>query len=361
VITIGLTIVGLAFVLTLVLTPIVRRLAPRWGLVDAPAERKVHTDPMPMGGGIAIFAGVMAPMLLGLAVILLLRLGIRLPGVPAVVMDQLPLLTAVAPKLLALMVGGVVIFAMGLVDDKRGLSVTTRLAVEVAVAILLVVSGMSITLFIESRILCALITIAWIVGITNAFNFLDNMDGLSAGTALILSSIFLIVAVQTEQFFVAALLLTIVGAMAAFLVFNFPPAKIFMGDAGALFIGYMLASAAVVFTFYVEGSPLFPVCAPLIVFCVPLFDTISVVAIRLRERRSPFQADKKHFSHRLVALGMTPRQAVLTIYLITFATGVTATLLYRTSTVGALIILIQVLAVILVIALLEGTGGGQSS
>ncbi|NOZ20533.1 MAG: undecaprenyl/decaprenyl-phosphate alpha-N-acetylglucosaminyl 1-phosphate transferase [Planctomycetes bacterium] len=358
---IGLAIFAVSFLLTLILTPIVRKLAPRLGLVDRPAERKMHAEPMPMGGGIAIFVGVATPILIGLLVTLFLAMGLAPPGAPEIVREQLPLLKAAVPKVAALLIGGAVIFTIGILDDRKGLGVPVRFAIEIAAALLLVLCGMNITLFIENPIVCALITIAWVVGITNAFNFLDNMDGLSTGTALILSCIFFVVAVQTQQFFVAALLLTIIGATAAFLLFNFPPAKIFMGDAGALFIGYMLAAAAVVFTFYVEGSPLFPVCVPLLVFCVPLFDAISVIAIRLHEGRSPFQADKKHFSHRLVALGMTPRQAVLTIYLITFATGITATLLYRTSTTGALIILIQVLAVMAVIVLLEKAAGGKTS
>ncbi|MEW6356647.1 MAG: MraY family glycosyltransferase [Planctomycetota bacterium] len=358
---IGLGIFAIAFLLTLILTPIVRRLAPRLGLVDRPNARKMHIQPMPLGGGIAIFIGVVAPILIGLLVTFLLAAGIPLPAVPDIVREQLPLLRAAAPKVVVLLIGGAIIFTLGLLDDRKGLGVPMRFGVESAVALLLVLCGMDITLFIENPIICAIITIGWIVGITNAFNFLDNMDGLSAGTALILSCIFFVVAVQTGQFFVAALLLAIIGATAAFLVFNFPPAKIFMGDTGALFIGYMLAVAAVVFTFYVEGSPLFPICVPLLVFCVPIFDAISVIAIRLREGRSPFQADTKHFSHRLVALGMTPRQAVLTIYLVTFATGVTATLLYRTTTVGALIILIQVLAVMVVIVLLQKAAGGKAN
>jgi len=220
---------------------------------------------------------------------------------------------------------------------------------------MLVLGDIKVTLFIQNPVVCGLITVLWIVGITNAFNLLDNMDGLSAGVAMIVSVILLIVAVQTAQYFLAALLLVLLGSIVGFLIYNFPPASIFMGDTGSLFIGYMLAASAVLLTFYKEGYGLFPIVVPLIVFCVPLFDTAGVILIRLRAGRSIFEADKNHFSHRLVRLGMTPRKAVLVIYLLTFATGLMATLLYHTTNLGAAIILVQVVTVIVIIALLEGT------
>jgi UDP-GlcNAc:undecaprenyl-phosphate GlcNAc-1-phosphate transferase len=182
------------------------------------------------------------------------------------------------------------------------------------------------------------------------------MDGLSAGVALIISTIFFVVAVQAKQFFVAAFLLTVMGATGGFLLFNFPPATIFMGDAGSLFIGYLLAVSAVIFSAYKPSYPLFSVTVPALVFAVPLFDTISVMVVRWLKGTHPLAADKSHFSHRLVTLGMTPRKAVLTHYLMTFCTGVAATLLYQTNALGAVIVFVQVLAVIAIIVLLETAG-----
>jgi UDP-GlcNAc:undecaprenyl-phosphate GlcNAc-1-phosphate transferase len=265
----------------------------------------------------------------------------------------MPRLWEKLPIAAALLGGGLVVAAVGLIDDLRELGPWSKLAVQTAVAIFLVLCGIRIGIFGDHVVLASVVTVLWIVAITNAFNLLDNMDGLSGGVAFITSLIFFVVAVQARQFFVAAFLLTVIGATGGFLVFNFPPASIFMGDTGSLFIGYLLAVSAVIFSAYKPSYPLFSVTVPALVFAVPLFDTISVIVVRLLKGRPPFAGDKSHFSHRLVAIGMTPRGALLTNYLMTFCTGIAATLLYQTNTLGAIIVFVQVLAVIAIIVMLE--------
>ena len=346
----------LAFAVSLGGTLFVRRMASRWGLIDHPDERKAHRQPTPLGGGIAIFVAVWLLVLgAGLAARLLAHIG-PIQSLPPEVHDYLSGVASRLPRLLAVFMGALVLAATGLVDDRRSLSPHLRLVVQFLVAIGLVASGERITIFIGSPWVCGAVTVLWIVGLTNAFNMLDNMDGLSAGVALIVSSTFLVVALQTHQYFVAAFLVVVAGAIGGFLVLNFPPASIFMGDCGSMLIGYLLAVVTVDFTFYTPSHPLFPVVVPLLILAVPLFDTISVVAIRLHKGQSPFTADRNHFSHRLVRLGMSERQAVLTIYLITFAVGLGATQLYHTTSAGALVALTQALVIFGVIVVLERAG-----
>ena len=353
---IALAILGVSLVLSLVLTYVARRLAPRFGLVDQPNARKVHETPIPLGGGIAILCAVAVPVLLGMAISCVVASGWTPSWLPVELAAEADKIVAKAGIVLMVIGGALCMALLGLVDDLKGLSPVVKLIVQIAIASCLALHSIRITIFIENPVACGVITVLWVVGVTNAFNLLDNMDGLSAGVALIVSAIFLVVAVQTHQLFVASLLLTLIGALVGFLVFNFHPASIFMGDSGSLLVGYLLGVLTVVFTFYKESHPLFPVIVPLLIMAIPLFDTVTVVAIRLRRGLSPFQADKNHLSHRLVALGMSTREAVLSIYLVTFCVGVAATLLYHTTTVGTVILFIQALAILFVVLLLERAG-----
>ena len=260
------------------------------------------------------------------------------------------------PKLGIIFLGAFVIWLLGLADDLWNLSPWLRLAVHILVALMLVACGLSVSLFFESAWIRAVLTVLWDVGLINAFNMLDNMDGLSAGVATIIAAAFLVVSLQTEQFFIAAFLCCFIGATTGFLVFNFPPAAIFMGDSGGTLIGYLLATMTVVFTFLKDGGPerpYFPIAVPLLMFGLPLFDMVTVVWIRIRSGCSPWRGDTNHFSHRLVALGMSSRQAVLTIYLVTATVSLGATALFYASTGAMIIILIQTVAVFTIIGILE--------
>jgi UDP-GlcNAc:undecaprenyl-phosphate GlcNAc-1-phosphate transferase len=202
------------------------------------------------------------------------------------------------------------------------------------------------------------LTVLWITAITNAFNFLDNMDGLSAGVAAVCTTAFLITALSIQQWFVAAALALLLGALLGFLCFNFPPASIFMGDSGSLLIGLVLGVLTVRTTFLPPdrdlGAGWYAVFAPVIVLALPLYDLIVVSAIRILNGRSPFVGDTNHFSHRLVARGMSRRTAVLCLYLVTAATAVAAIILpHVRTTSAALLIFGQTLLILGVVALLE--------
>jgi len=207
------------------------------------------------------------------------------------------------------------------------------------------------------------LSVIWIVGLINSFNMLDNMDGLSGGVAaiaaLMLSAVMLLApspVTNQPQLFIGGFLLVLVGSLAGFLVHNRPPARLFMGDAGSYFIGYLLATTTLTATYAGNGVPAHAVLAPLCILAVPLYDTASVVLIRLLAGRSPFVGDKSHFSHRLVELGMSKPQAVATIYLATATCGLGAFLLHEVDRLGAAIIGLSVVSTLALVAILETAG-----
>jgi len=196
----------------------------------------------------------------------------------------------------------------------------------------------------------------WLVAITNAFNFLDNMDGLSAGVAAICAVALLGASASMGQVFVSSLLCLLLGALLGFLPHNFPPAKVFMGDAGSTVIGFLLAVASCLTTYVRPGQTyyLYGVFVPLVLMAVPLYDMVSVITLRLRERKNPMVGDRRHFSHRLVRRGMKVPAAVLTIYLCTAATAISASLLANvTGNTAAILVFCQTIAILLIIAVLE--------
>ena len=250
------------------------------------------------------------------------------------------------------------VMLMGLADDRVGLGWAPRLGLQVALAIVLVLSGVRITLFpplADSHLLTGALTVFWVVGLTNAFNFLDNMDGLAAGVGLIAAGLFAGAQWAVGSLFVPAVLMALVGALAGFLVHNSSPARLFMGDAGSNFLGFLLGALTVLGTFTRAGYSRFAVLTPLLVMAVPLYDTASVILIRLREGRSPFRPDRSHFSHRLVDRGLSPVRAVWTIYLVTLAGGLGALLLHRpgTDAKAAAIVVAQTACLLGVVAILE--------
>lgn len=349
----SLTVVGLVgagFVLSAGLGGLARRFAPRWGLVDRPGGHKGHRQPTPLGGGLAIWATMAIVLLSGTIVVAVL--GDRLPGPlgrhASGALSRLGGLAEIFGLASAIMV-------MGLVDDLKNLNWRLRLGIQVGCATVLAASGIRITLFwpFTHPMIGGTLTVLWIVGLTNAFNMLDNMDGLTASVGLIAAVLFCGAQVAIGDRFVPAVLLVLVGALGGFLVHNHAPARLFMGDAGSNFLGFLLGALTVVGTFTREGYSPYSVLAPLLVMAVPLYDMSSVILIRLSEGRSPFQADRRHFSHRLVARGLTPPQAVWTIDLVTLAGGLGALLLYRLDWSGAAVVMAQTACLLGVVAVLE--------
>ena len=356
-----LSLALVSFSIAWVGTWVMRRVAPRIGLVDKPAHRKIHKQPTPLGGGVAIFLGVALPLLAVVVVCNTVTLarnpdGSGLGHYAGGVVLQTPMVLGLVGALLAMHV-------MGLLDDRRALGPFSKLAVQTAVAAAFVVAFnvRALTLLDDlglGPVPSVVVTVLWITAITNAFNFLDNMDGLSAGVAAVCTAAFLATALSIEQWFVAATLALLLGALLGFLCFNFPPASIFMGDSGSLVVGLLLGVLTVRTTFLQKGEDFgagwYAVFAPLIVLAVPLYDLVVVSIIRLARGRSPFVGDTNHFSHRLVARGMSKRTAVLCIYLVTAATAIAAIILPHTrSGLVATLVFCQTLLILGVVALLE--------
>jgi len=244
------------------------------------------------------------------------------------------------------------------VDDLKALSPEIKLVGQIAAAGALVLSGMRVELFVLSNAwVSGFVTIVWVVMLTNSLNFLDNMDGLCGGVSVIAALSFFLAVQPHEQLLVRIILVVFAGAVAGFLYHNLSPARIFMGDAGAMFCGYILATVAIMGTFHVAETPSrIAVAAPLLALSVPLFDTASVIYIRWQRGESIMKGDKRHFSHRLVDLGMSPRQAVEFIYLVAAVTGLGAALLSQVGRAGTLIIIGQTVGVFLLIVLLMNAG-----
>ena len=355
-----------AFIVSLLTTRFVRDRAEGWGLVDNPGARKVHKTPTPMGGGIGIWLGVVLP--LAVAQLLIMNATTRgwMVGVlPEAISIHLDGFVEKSRLLWIILGGGTLLSIMGLIDDLKNLPWQPRLAIQFAVAIGLVWAGVSASVFVPIPLVGQVITVIWLLGLINSFNFLDNMDGLSSGIALVGAIVFSIVmlfSIGEPRWLVGGVLLILAGALAGFLVFNWSPASIFMGDTGSYFIGLLMGSMTVVGTFYENQASRHVILAPLFVLAVPLYDTFTVLLIRIREGRSPFHADKKHFSHRLVEIGLRPDRAVLTIHLATLTTGLGALLLYEVEGwTGAGIIGVLVLCVLAIIAILETVGRQAAS
>ncbi len=362
----------LAFVISLIGTFFAKRFARRLGLMDAPGERKVHAVSTPRNGGIGIFWGFSVPLLLGmLAIGLVQEHRTELFGYKLSV-DQRLIAGAKAhlPLLGILLVAAFLIHLLGLLDDRKPMRPWPKLLAQIAIAAGLVLIGEALDPLKGGafRILTslgfvpsALLSIIWIVALTNAFNFLDHMDGLSAGVAFICAACFLVAAVFNQQYFVIALLLLFMGAVLGFLFFNFPPASIFMGDGGSMLLGFLLSVLTIRTTYYDPTQPLshahwYSVLMPLFVMAVPLYDLLIVSVLRLKRGRSPMQGDTNHFSHRLTRHGFSRRGAVFLIYGVTLATGFSAALLPRVDDAAALLLAGQLLAMLIVIAILERVG-----
>jgi len=248
-------------------------------------------------------------------------------------------------------------------DDKSHLGPFFKLVVQFAVAIITAgFAEIRVEFFIENIYVTTLLSAFWIVLIINVFNFLDNMDGASAGIAVIAAGILFVAAANSGQVFVGGLALVFVGTLLGFLIFNFPPAKIFAGDAGSLVIGFFVALLTLRTTYYqqAQSGRWYAVLMPLIVMAVPLYDFVSVSFLRLRQGKSPFVGDTQHFSHRLQRRGLSVTQTVLTLYLATLCTGLGAAFLYQVNLTGAIIIFVQTFMILAIIAVLESTGERNS-
>ncbi|MBK5305880.1 MAG: undecaprenyl/decaprenyl-phosphate alpha-N-acetylglucosaminyl 1-phosphate transferase [Frankiaceae bacterium] len=305
-----------------VLTPLMLRLALRRSILDVPDNRKAQKSPVPYLGGVAIV------LAFSLTVLVAGLLVARTDGVIS----------------LAWVLGAAVVLAVvGLVDDLRGLNPFIRLALEIAAGLVVYATDPGIALP-GPQWLDVVITVVWVVGVTNAFNLLDNMDGLSAGVASIAALTFCLIAGMNGQFLVAALSAAVAGCATGFLRHNFHPAKIYMGDAGSLFLGFLLAAIAVRLKL-VEAPQTVALFVPVLVLGVALFDTTLVTVNRLYHRLNPMSGGRDHMSHRLVWVGIPVPVSVGLIYGLAVSLGFLGVLLARLDTTSGLMLVGFVLTV----------------
>ena len=345
-----------SFMLSVILTAVVRKLALRVGFVAHPVRDRHHRRDVPLGGGIAIFVVLTVIILAATAALKFLAAPGHLQWLTgALAIDPADFLAKV-DQLVMVLVCVFVLFALGLWDDKRHLGPFFKLGVQFVVALMAAGPGeVRVEFFIENRIITSVLSAFWIVLIINAFNFLDNMDGLACGIAVIAGCILFTAAALSGQVLVGGLALAFVGTLLGFLVFNFPPAKVFMGDAGSLVVGFFVALLTLRTTYYhqAQSGPWYPVLLPAVVMAVPLYDFMSVTVLRLSQGKSPFVGDTQHFSHRLKRHGLSDTQVVLTLYLATLCTGLGATFLYQVNLAGAILIFTQTFMILAIIAIFE--------
>jgi UDP-GlcNAc:undecaprenyl-phosphate/decaprenyl-phosphate GlcNAc-1-phosphate transferase len=347
-------VLAVAFALSVALVPAAGWLARRLGVMDEPGPRKVHASPTPRIGGVAVWLTFTVVVLTGYLGAPLLA---RLPWAQIHLAAPLAMLQEayrVEGKLVALLAGATIVFTVGLLDDVLGdrFKVAWKLSGQVLAALVLVAGGIRAEI-LYFDVLNVALTLVWVVGITNAFNLLDNMDGLSAGVAFVASLVLLVNAWLLGEFFISLVLVALMGSLLGFLVYNWHPASIFLGDSGSLFVGFTLASLTLLERYVSHASShLFPVLMPVLVLALPILDTATVVFIRLREGRPIYVGDSRHLSHRLVSLGMRPPLAVATIYLVALGIGLGAVALPHADLVHALAIVVQSLAVVAVVLIL---------
>ncbi len=314
----------LALAVAFALTPAVKMLAIRIKAVDVPRDgRRMHKEPVPRAGGLAIFAGFLA--------------GVLCFG-------------SLSGQMKAILLGALLLVALGMVDDVVSLKPTIKFAGQIVAALIPVLSGVVVERFtnpfspsgyLHLGVLSIPVTVIWIVGITNAVNFIDGLDGLACGVSAIATVTMFVIAVMYSEGSIALMMAALAGACIGFLPYNMNPAKIFMGDTGSMFLGYILAVTSIqgLFKFYAVIS----FAVPFIILGLPIFDTAFAILRRLLHGQSPLQADRGHVHHRLIDLGFDQKQSVAILYAFSAVMGLMAVLLARTKEAKLIILAVAVL------------------
>lgn len=316
----------LAGLIAFTTTPAVSVLAYKIGAIDVPRDnRRMHKKPTPRIGGLAIFAGFVIATLV---------------------------FCEVRPELIAIWLGGLVIVAVGVIDDIFRINAWIKLAAQIGVAMIAVSQGVVVEFvnffgtYISFGAFAVPITVLWIVGLTNAINLIDGLDGLACGVSAICSLSLLLVMILKGEFYVAILTAVVVGSCIGFLPFNSNPAKIFMGDTGALFLGYTMAVISVSGVFKLHTVVSFMI--PLSIFGLPIFDTAFAFIRRILHGKSPFSADRGHLHHRLIDMGFNQKQSVRILYAICGILGASALLVTEEQFYRAAIVIVAGFAIFLV-------------
>lgn len=343
-----------AFGLSTILTAMVKRHSIRTGFISQPSSDRFHGSAVALGGGIAIFWTIAVIVIGGAMVVKLGATGWFGEDVAIHVEGFLGKMG----KLAVVMACAFALHLLGLWDDRKRLGPFVKLTAQILIATAAAVfANIRVEFFIENILATTILSVLWMVLIINAFNYLDNMDGLSAGIAVIAASVLLIAAILAGQVFVSGIAIVFIGSLLGFLVWNFPPAKIFMGDSGSLVVGFFVALLTLRTTYYEEVSSgrWYAVFLPVVVMAVPLYDFISVTFLRIIQGKSPFVGDTQHFSHRIKRRGLSDRQTAMTLYLATLCTGVGAIFLYQVNIFGAILIFLQTVMILAIIAIMEMT------
>ncbi|KNZ70073.1 glycosyl transferase family protein [Thermincola ferriacetica] len=312
--------IAVAFLTTLIMTPLVRRLAFKIGAVDCPNDRKVHCKPMPRLGGVAIFLGFVIAML---------------------VTQEISKIT------LGLVIGSALIVALGIMDDIFDISPRLKLLGQIVAALVLVLFGIEVTFVtnpfggvVNLGILSIPITLFWIVGVTNAVNLVDGLDGLAGGVATIAAFCLAVIGWLEGQYMVVLPAIILGASTIGFLKYNFHPAKIFMGDSGSMFLGYILAAFSIIGL--TKGFAVMSVFVPIFIIGIPIFDTAFAIVRRFMNHQPIFKADKEHLHHCLLEKGLSHRQTVLAIYLFDILLGVSGIVLTQLTTAQSFLVFIGV-------------------
>lgn len=300
-----------AIFVSYLITPFVRALALRLGYLDYPKDNKVHAHPTPLLGGVSIFAAFFIALAAKENIVLI-------------------------PQVKATLAGSLILLIVGLIDDRMGMMPRFKLLGQFLAAMVLVKAGLRIS-FIGNYHAEVIVTYIWIIGITNAFNLLDNMNGLSSGIASIAALFFGIVSYMKGQVAVSILSFALAGSSLGFLAHNFPKASLFMGDSGSLVLGYVLSSIAI-FGNWKTDILTTSLIIPLLILGYPIFDTVLVSVIRIFERRSIFQGGKDHSSHRLALLGLKKYRTVLVVYAICVLLGIIALMVSKADKLAGLML-----------------------
>ena len=336
-----------AFVFSFASTPLVRKWAFKLKAVDIPKDgRRMHTHPIPRLGGLAIIFGFTV------AVLCFYR--------------------APSRRIIASFIGAGIIAAMGVVDDIKALDAKPKFLIQILAACIVVIGGnLKIDVLTNPNFLSENpywilpdwvsipVTILWIVFITNAVNFIDGLDGLAAGVSAIMSVSLVFIALRVGEYPVALLGISLMGACFGFLPYNFNPAKIFMGDTGSTFLGFLLATMSIQGVF--KSYAIISFAVPLLILGLPLFDAVFAMLRRISKGQSPMKADRGHLHHRLSDMGFSQKQTVFILYAISGVLGITAVVLAESTALRAILILICVLVFILIEGMILNTGENEET
>jgi UDP-GlcNAc:undecaprenyl-phosphate GlcNAc-1-phosphate transferase len=308
-----------AFLTTLLALPLWRQWCLRVKLVDDPGRRKIHDHPVPLAGGLAVLTGILLPLAAGA---ILLKTGAHVLNQAQPIQHGLE---RRGLELATIAFGAIAITLLGWLDDKRELKPLPKFIGQLFVAVAVAMACKRITLFVHSDVFSYAITILWILTVINAFNFMDNMNGLCAGLGAIGALLFGVIAAANGEYLVATVGFLMCGALIGFLPWNFPNARAFLGDAGSHLVGYLLAVMAILPHFYNKQNPHpLAVLSPLLVLAIPLIDLAQVVISRTLNRRPFWIGDTNHLSHRLVRAGLSRTRAVLLLWMIAVMVGILA-------------------------------------